>query len=173
MLHDGADNNWRSAFFMPASADTGKWPTVASRDICTLCTSIVCIAGCWGTCATSLGASKSSLLSFLWFMTAPPPLFHTQSLSAGIIKFRTWFHDCAGGDVPWPGVDSTPGAPRPPLGPAKPRQVVMDRLSQHTLQCKACSAALKWVQRLQVRLRRGEIVRNHSREVACLWTLGQ
>jgi hypothetical protein len=27
----------------------------------------------------------------------------------------------------------------------------MDRLNQHTLQCKACSAALKWVQRLQVR----------------------
>lgn len=26
----------------------------------------------------------------------------------------------------------------------------MDRLNQHTLQCKACSAALKWVQRLQV-----------------------
>jgi hypothetical protein len=23
MLHDGADNNWRSAFFMPAQADTG------------------------------------------------------------------------------------------------------------------------------------------------------
>jgi hypothetical protein len=23
MLHDGADNNWRSAFYMPAQADTG------------------------------------------------------------------------------------------------------------------------------------------------------
>jgi hypothetical protein len=29
---------------------------------------------------------------------------------------------------------------------------VMDRLNQHTLQCKACSAALKWVQQLQVRV---------------------
>jgi uncharacterized membrane protein len=28
----------------------------------------------------------------------------------------------------------------------------MDRLHQHTLTCKACSAALKWVQRLQVRV---------------------
>jgi len=101
LLHDGADNNWRSAFFMPATADTG------------------------------------------------------------IIKFRTWYHDCAGGEIPWPtAATAATGSTaqqqqqqqqqRVPLGPAKPREVVMDRLHQHTLQCKACSTALKWVQRLQV-----------------------
>jgi hypothetical protein len=64
--------------------------------------------------------------------------------------------------VPWPGATAAAAGAagaaggsgrvqQQPLGPAKPREVVMDRLQQHTLQCKSCSAALKWVQRLQVR----------------------
>jgi len=80
-------------------------------------------------------------------------------LCPGIIKFRTWYHDCAGGDIPWPTAATIASGSnaqqqqqqqRVSLGPAKSREVVMDRLNQHTLQCKACSAALKWVQRLQV-----------------------
>lgn len=64
---------------------------------------------------------------------------------AGIIKFRSWYHDCAGGSVPWPGALASQG-----LGPVLPRAVVMDRFSQHTQHCKSCSAAVKWIQRLQV-----------------------
>ncbi|KAF6258852.1 hypothetical protein COO60DRAFT_1074951 [Scenedesmus sp. NREL 46B-D3] len=62
----------------------------------------------------------------------------------GIIKFRSWYHDCAGGSIPWPG-----SLAQQPLGPVKPRQVVMDRFAQHTAHCKSCSAAVKWIQRLQ------------------------
>ncbi|WIA39874.1 hypothetical protein OEZ86_013318 [Tetradesmus obliquus] len=62
----------------------------------------------------------------------------------GIIKFRSWYHDCAGGSVPWPGALASQG-----LGPVLPRAVVMDRFSQHTQHCKSCSAAVKWIQRLQ------------------------
>jgi hypothetical protein len=47
--------------------------------------------------------------------------------------------------VPWPG-----SLAQQQLGPTKPRAVVMDRFSQHTAHCKSCSAAVKWIQRLQV-----------------------
>lgn len=69
----------------------------------------------------------------------------------GIIKFRTWYHDCAGGSVPFPAGLASAGLG---LGPVRPREVVMDRFSQHTSSCKACSAALRWTQRLQVGQRR-------------------
>eukprot|EP00775_Hariotina_reticulata_P005511 gene5511-5747_t len=72
--------------------------------------------------------------------------FLPAGADAGIIKFRTWYHDCAGGAVPFPAGLAADGSS---LGPVKPREVVMDRFSQHTSSCKACSAALKWIQRLQ------------------------
>eukprot|EP00878_Enallax_costatus_P027858 GHUV01030035.1.p1 GENE.GHUV01030035.1~~GHUV01030035.1.p1 ORF type:complete len:150 (-),score=49.90 GHUV01030035.1:124-573(-) len=61
---------------------------------------------------------------------------------SGIIKFRQWYTDCAGGDIPWPGAMQHQG-----LGPTKPREVAMDRYHQHVVHCKSCQAAIKSIQR--------------------------
>ncbi len=59
----------------------------------------------------------------------------------GVTKFRQWMDSAP---IPWPAGISTD------LGPVLPREVVMDRYSQHVKGCKQCSAALKWVEIAQV-----------------------
>ncbi|KAI8463754.1 MAG: hypothetical protein J3K34DRAFT_136285 [Monoraphidium minutum] len=64
------------------------------------------------------------------------------SADTGVIKFRTWFDEVGGGAVPWPA-----GAPAS-LGPVLPREVVMDRYTQHVKSCKSCRRAVAWIERL-------------------------
>ncbi|GBF90562.1 hypothetical protein Rsub_03134 [Raphidocelis subcapitata] len=61
----------------------------------------------------------------------------------GIITFRTWMDQVGGGSIPWPlGTDAR-------LGPALPREVVMDRWAQHCRHCKSCRRAVTWIERLR------------------------
>lgn len=78
-----------------------------------------------------------NIMQLLAGHSAPPP-FCPQP--PGIIKFRSWC-DTAGA-IPWP-----EGLRAAGLGPVLPRRLVLDRLSQHTSQCKDCRAALAVAQR--------------------------
>ena len=63
--------------------------------------------------------------------------------------YRTWYDEMAGGGIPWPSGTSAE------LGPVLPREVVMDRYSQHVEGCRSCRKALQWIGRLQVSGRGG------------------
>lgn len=66
--------------------------------------------------------------------------FLPASADAGVIAFRTWFSELAGGAVDW-----APGTPTD-LGPVLPREEVIDRYHSHTKNCTHCSKALKALQ---------------------------
>ena len=68
--------------------------------------------------------------------------FMPATADTGVSTWRTWLDRVGGGEIPWPeGVKSD-------LGPVLPREVVMDRFSQHVKGCKSCRAALRWTERL-------------------------
>ncbi|CAM9179351.1 unnamed protein product [Discosporangium mesarthrocarpum] len=66
----------------------------------------------------------------------PDRSFYMPTVSDVPVRaFRRWLKDEAGGGPVWPmGKDA-------PLGPVLPREVMLDRLHSHTLQCSECSKA--------------------------------
>lgn len=57
----------------------------------------------------------------------------------GVVAFRRWLHEKAGGDVRWAG-----GASSSDLGPKLSRQQLRSQWHRHTKDCSACKQVLAY-----------------------------